>query len=67
MNTTMMGVMGTVQLICTIWVLYEVWAVNKSLSTGAKVLWTLAAIFFGFISAIAYYFFEKSRKEVQTV
>jgi len=65
MNTTAMGVMSTLQLICAIWVIYDVWAVNKSLSSGAKILWTIAALFFGLIGAAAYYFIEKNRKTVE--
>jgi len=61
-----MGIMASVSLICTIWVVYEVWAVNKSLSTAAKILWTLAALFLNIIAAAAYYFIEKNRKTVDS-
>lgn len=59
MNTTLMGISGTIGLICMIWVLYEVWAVGKHLGTGQKVIWSLAAVFFSFFTAIAYYVMEK--------
>jgi hypothetical protein len=34
----MEALIGIIALICAIWVIYDVWAVNKGLSTGAKVL-----------------------------
>ena len=61
MSTTIMGIMGTLSLITTIWVIYDAWAVNKSLSTGAKVLWTLVALFFNIIGAAAYYFLGRNK------
>ncbi len=42
-----------------IWVIYDVWAVNKSLTPLAKVIWTICAICFSLITAIVYYFFGK--------
>lgn len=57
--TMTQGISGTLALICLIWVLYEVWAVNKSMTTGTKVLWSLGAIFFNIITAIVYYLVVK--------
>ncbi len=62
MDMTTMGIMGSVQLICAIWVIYEVWAVNRSLSTGGKILWTIVALFFNLLGAAAYYFIEKNKR-----
>jgi len=64
MSTTTMGIMGTLQLICIVWVIYEVWGVNKSLTSVAKILWTLAVFIFGIFGAAAYYFIEKNRKSI---
>ena len=50
-----------IALIGMIWVIYDVWAVNKKLSTGIKIIWTIAAIFFSIITAIIYYFVEKNK------
>ena len=61
MSTTVMGIMGTLSLITTIWVLYDVWAVNKSLGTGSKILWSLIGICFNIIGAAAYYFLGKNK------
>ena len=59
MYVTMMGVGGAIAFFCMVWVIYEVWAVNKNLTTGYKVLWTIAALFFNVLSAILYYFMVK--------
>lgn len=59
MTPTMMGISGTVGLICMIWVLYEVWAVGRHMRTGEKVIWSLAAVFFNIFTAIAYYIIVK--------
>lgn len=59
MNVAIAGVGGAIALFCTIWVIYEVWAVNKNLTTGYKVIWTLGAFFFSILSAILYYFMVK--------
>jgi prolipoprotein diacylglyceryltransferase len=46
-------------IICAIWVIYDVLAKNKKLSTGMKVLWIVLAIFFSIITAIIYYLVYK--------
>ncbi|MFH1770869.1 MAG: hypothetical protein ABH828_04915 [archaeon] len=46
-------------LVCLIWVIYDVVAVNKKLSVGMKVLWIILAILFSIITAIVYYFVYK--------
>jgi len=48
-----------VGLVCAIWVIYEVWANNKKLTTGMKVLWTVLAVVFSIITAIVYWFMHK--------
>lgn len=57
--TATQGIGGTIAIICLLWVLYEVWAVNKSMTTGYKVLWSIGALFFNVLTAIAYYFVVK--------
>lgn len=61
MTTTMMGLGGTIGLICMIWVLYEVWAVNRSLQTGEKVIWSIAAVCLNVVTALIYYFVVKRK------
>lgn len=63
--TTTMGIAGTIGLISMIWVLYEVWAGSANMRTGEKVIWTIAAICFSFITAIAFYIIVK-RNMVRT-
>jgi predicted outer membrane lipoprotein len=48
-------------LACAIWVIYDVWAVNKRLSDTDKVIWTILAVFFSIITAIIYYLIKKRR------
>ncbi|MBW6442349.1 PLDc N-terminal domain-containing protein [Patescibacteria group bacterium] len=54
---------GIIGLVCAIWVIYDVFANNKKLDTGMKVLWTVLAIFFSIITAIVYYFMYKNKKK----
>ncbi len=54
------NLIGIIGLVCAIWVIYDVLAVNKRLSTGMKVLWIVLAIFFSIITAIVYYFMYKN-------
>lgn len=61
MNTTIMGIASTLSLIATIWVIYDVWANNKGLTTGVKVIWTIVAFLFGIIGAAAYYFLGRNK------
>ncbi|PQV43319.1 PLDc N-terminal domain-containing protein [Methanohalophilus euhalobius] len=50
---------GIVTLLATIWVIYDVLTNNRRLSTMMKVIWVVAALLFGVLGAIAYYFIEK--------
>ncbi|MFA0821381.1 MAG: PLDc N-terminal domain-containing protein [Methanomethylovorans sp.] len=50
---------GLIVLISVIWVLYDVLTQNKGLSTVMKIVWILAALIFGILGAIAYYFLGK--------
>ena len=53
------SIIGIVALICAIWVIYDVWAKQKTISGGKKVLWTIFALIFSIITAIIYYFVKK--------
>lgn len=48
-------------MISAIWVIYEVWAEQKGMKVGMKVVWTVCAIFFSIITAIVYYFAYKRK------
>lgn len=52
-------ILGILGLIAAIWVIYDVFANNKKLSTGSKIVWTVCAILFSIITAIIYYFVYK--------
>lgn len=45
-----------VGLVCAIFVIVQVWTKQPSMSTGEKVIWTIAALLFSIITAIVYYF-----------
>ncbi|WMW25192.1 PLDc N-terminal domain-containing protein [Methanolobus sediminis] len=47
---------GLIVLISVIWVIYDVVTQNKGLTPIMKVVWILAALIFGILGAIAYYF-----------
>jgi len=53
------GIIGIIALICLVWVIYDVLAVNRKLSTEMKILWIVLAIFFSIVTAIVYYFVYK--------
>ncbi|WP_462272547.1 PLDc N-terminal domain-containing protein [Methanohalophilus sp.] len=52
---------GIVTLLATIWVIYDVLTNNRRLSTMMKIIWVVAALLFGVLGAIAYYFIGKKR------
>lgn len=53
---TVIGILG---IACAIWVIYDVWSEQKSMTTGNKILWTVLAVIFSIITAIVYYFTKK--------
>lgn len=53
------SVIGVVGIVCAVWVIYDVFAKNKGLSMGRKVLWTVLAIVFSIVTAIVYYLMYK--------
>lgn len=50
---------GIIHFAAMVWVLYEVWSVNKGMSEGKKIMWSIAALLFSVVTAILYYFIEK--------
>ncbi|TVQ71911.1 MAG: hypothetical protein EA363_05350 [Balneolaceae bacterium] len=55
----MEAILGIIALICAIWVIYDVWAVQKTMSAGKKVVWTIFALIFSILTAIVYYLLQK--------
>lgn len=43
-------------------VVYDIWTNNKRLDDTQKLIWTLAAIFAGFVTIIIYYWVFKKEK-----
>ena len=43
-------------------VVYDIWTNNKRLDDTQKLIWTLAAIFAGFVTVIIYYWVFKKEK-----
>ena len=51
-------------VVCAIWVLYQIWVIEKDTkSKEEKLLWTLLALFFSIITAGIYYFLEKGKND----
>ena len=46
---------------CAVWVIYDVWAKNKSLSDNAKIIWTISAVVFSVLTAVVYFFIGKEK------
>ena len=53
------SIFGIIALVLAIWVIYDVLAVQKSMSTGKKVLCIVLALLFSIITAIVYYLMNK--------
>ena len=53
------NLLGLVALACAVWVIYEVWMVQKNKNTVEKLIWTVAALVFSILTAIVYYFTKK--------
>lgn len=57
MNTT--TIVGIIAIVCAIWVIYDVWANQKRMSDGKKVLWTVLALLFSILTALIYFLVRK--------
>jgi hypothetical protein len=55
------SIIGIIALACAIWVIYDVFAKNKELSTGVKIIWTIGALLFSIITAIIYFFVGRKK------
>lgn len=49
------SILGIVALVFAVLVIYDVFAKQKKMSTGMKVLWTVLAILFSIVTGIVYY------------
>lgn len=48
-----------IHIICAIYVIYDVWAVQKKMAALTKIIWSVGALIFSIITAIVYYFMVK--------
>jgi len=55
----MNGVFYLLALPSAVWLIYDVWQVNKKLNNNHRILWTLFAFVFNIGAAIIYYFTQK--------
>lgn len=56
-----MNILGIIALICAIFVIYDVWMVQKKMSTGTKLIWTIFGLILNILTAIVYYFMVKKK------
>ena len=54
-----MNILYIVMVICAIYVLYDVWIVQKGMAVVNKLIWSVCALIFSIITAIVYYFMVK--------
>ena len=55
----MSTILYVIAIICAIYVLYDVWAVQKKMAVVTKLIWSICALIFSIITAIVYYFVVK--------
>ncbi|MEQ8237978.1 MAG: PLDc N-terminal domain-containing protein [Cyclobacteriaceae bacterium] len=55
----MNNIIYIVAIICAVYVIYDVFTVQKSMEPIKKLIWTISALFFSIITAIVYYFTVK--------
>ncbi len=46
---------------CAIWVIYQVWTKNKRFTDTEKLIWTIAAVAFSFVTAVVYYITQRNK------
>ncbi len=54
---------GLLCLVVMILVIYDVFANQKKMKTGMKVLWTILAVLFSVVTGIVYFFVVYSKKK----
>ncbi len=52
----MENILYILAIVCAVWVIYDVWAVNSKLGALGKIVWTIFALLFSIATAIVYYF-----------
>lgn len=54
-----MNILYIIMVICAVYVIYDVWIVQKKMAVVTKLIWSVCALFFSIITAIVYYFMVK--------
>jgi hypothetical protein len=49
-------------IVCAVWVIYHVWTKNRQLTDTEKLIWTISAVVFSFLTAVIYYVVQKRRR-----
>jgi len=57
------GLFGLLCLVVAILVIYDVFANQKKMKTGMKVLWTVLAVLFSVVTGIVYFFVVYNKKK----
>lgn len=57
------GLLGLIATVFAVLVIYDVFANQKKMPTGTKILWTVLAIFFSILTGIVYYFVVYNKKK----
>ncbi len=56
-------ILALLAVACMVWVIYDVFFVEKDFPTERKILWAVLAILFSVLTAILYYLIEKKDKK----
>jgi len=51
-------IISIIAFLCALWVILDVWT-KQSMTTGAKLIWTIFALIFNIGTAVVYYFVKK--------
>jgi riboflavin transporter FmnP len=54
--------LALVALLSMVWVIYDVWAKQKSMTDTVKLLWTILAVIASVLTAVLYYFVVKEKQ-----
>lgn len=53
------NLLWAIGLACAVWVIYDVFAIQKKMSMPKKLIWAVCAILFSILTAIVYYLVQK--------
>lgn len=50
-----------IAVLAAIWVIYDVFTIQKKMKENTKIMWTILAVLFSIVTAIVYYFVVKKK------